>query len=279
MAPTSYADGIGVPVAGPNARRISNRVFNDVEQNLFSHRGISQWGTTWGQFLDHTFGLRAGGASEASIPFDNADPLERFHDDLPVIPFERSGAAPGTGVSTPREQPNLVSSYIEASTVYSDTADRLEWLREGPVDGNLANNGARLLLPGRYLPRRDTRGDPAAAPEMDDLTGELGDRLAVAGEFRGNENIALLATHTLLAREHNRIVSLLPGSRARRATPGRRRPHLQRGGQPAGHLSPHRGDPYRCHSAQASPVQLSRAVQVGCSPHDLERCDRRTHGR
>jgi Animal haem peroxidase len=206
VAPAHYADGAGTPVGGPNTRYLSNRIFNDVEQNLFSERGISQWATTWGQFLDHTFGLRAGGGGEASIPFNNNDPLETFPSDLPFVPFERSA---GTG--TPREQLNTVSSYIEASTVYSDTEDRLEWLREGPVDGNLANNGARLLLPDRYLPRLSTRGDPASAPEMDDATGAMGDRAAVAGEFRGNENIALLATHTLLAREHNRIVGLLPG--------------------------------------------------------------------
>jgi hypothetical protein len=211
VAPADYADGIGVPVAGPNARYVSNRVFNDAGQDLFSRHGVSQWAATWGQFLDHTFGLRVSSDEEAHIPFDNTDPLETFPSDLPFVLFERSAAAPGTGVTTPREQPNEVSSYIEASTVYGDTTDRLEWLREGPVDGDLANNGARLLMPERYLPRLNTRGDPASAPPMDDATGAMGDRAAVAGEFRGNENIALLATHTLLAREHNRIVARLPG--------------------------------------------------------------------
>jgi hypothetical protein len=211
LAPARYVDGIGAPVGGPNTRYLSNRVFNDVEQNLFSARGVSQWGTTWGQFLDHTFGLRAGGGGGASIPFDNADPLESYPSVLPVVPFDRSDAGAGTGVTTPREQINEVSSYIEASTVYSDSADRLEWLREGQVDGDLTNNGARLLMPEEYLPRLNTRGDAASAPPMDDATGGMGDRAAVAGEFRGNENIGLLATHTLLAREHNRIVGQLPG--------------------------------------------------------------------
>jgi hypothetical protein len=211
LAPAGYTDGVGAPAGGPNARYLSNRVFNDTGQPLFSARGVSQWAATWGQFVDHTFGMRADGDEDAFIPFDNADPLEGFPSVLPGIPFGRSAVAPGTGATSPREQPNLVSSYLDASTVYSDETGRLEWLREGPVDGDLTNNGARLLLPDEYLPRSDYRGAAAAAPPMDDATGALGERAAVAGEFRGNENIGLLASHTLLAREHNRIAGLLPG--------------------------------------------------------------------
>lgn len=212
LAPANYADGVGAPVGGPNARYLSNRLFNDSGRPRFSARGVSQWAATWGQFVDHAFGLRADGDDPRSIPFDNADPLESFPSVMSVIPFSRSAAAPGTGVTTPREQPNLVSSYLDASTVYSDETGRLEWLREGPVDGDITNNGARLLLPEEYLPRLNARGDASTAPPMDDATGGMGERAAVAGEFRGNENIGLLATHTLLAREHNRIVGLLPGS-------------------------------------------------------------------
>ncbi len=51
-----------------------------------------------------------------------------------------------------------------------------------------------------------------------DLMGPLQgtpNKAAVAGDVRANENIALTATHTLFAREHNRIVALL-----RRRAPG-----------------------------------------------------------
>jgi hypothetical protein len=211
VAPARYVDGLNVPVAGPNPRYISNRVFNDTGQRLSSGRGVTQWAATWGQFLDHTFGLRAGGRETQNIPFDNADPLEGFHNDVGVVPFGRSLPVAGTGVTSPREQVNLLNSYVDAFAVYG-SADRLEWMREGPVDGDMSNNGAHLLLPNGMLPRRDERGDPQSSPGMDDATGAMGFGARVAGDFRANENPGLLAVQTLFAREHNRIVDRLPQS-------------------------------------------------------------------
>jgi peroxidase len=214
VAPANYADGIKKPVSGPPTRYVSNRVFNDTNQNLFSENGVTQWGFTWGQFMDHTFGLRQEvGGESAPIAFSAADPLESFTNTFGAIDFTRTPAAPGTGVTTPRQQINTVSSYIDAFSVYGGTNARLEWLREGPVDGNLANNGARLLLaPDGTLPRRTARGNAATAPEMalqGRLMGNAG-KAMVAGDVRANENIALSATHTLFAKEHNRIVNALP---------------------------------------------------------------------
>jgi hypothetical protein len=214
VAPARYADGRGAPVTGPNSRFISNRVFQDLGQNIFSEHRVTQWGWTWAQFLDHTFGLRDENGTAADIPFNSADPLEKFTNTLGVIPFSRSGIAPGTGVTNPRQQINTVNSYLSAWAVYGGTNQRLEWLRDGSVDGNVANNRATLMLPGGYLPRRDTRGDPASAPVMA-IDGRLAahpEKAMVAGDVRANENIALAATHTLFAREHNRIVGLLPST-------------------------------------------------------------------
>jgi hypothetical protein len=213
LAPANYADGVAKPVGGPNTRYVSNRIFNDKSQNLFSENDVSQWGFVWGQFMDHTFGLRQEvGGEDASIPFNSRDRLEEFDNTLGVIPFTRTPAAPGTGVTTPRQQINTVSSYIDGSSVYGDATDRLEWLREGPVNRRLSDNSGLLLLDNGYLPRRDARGNAATAPEMA-LMGRLAatpGRAMVAGDQRANENIALTATHTLFAREHNRIVNALP---------------------------------------------------------------------
>jgi len=216
VAPTNYADGISAMASGPSIRYVSNRVFNDVGQNIFSKDGVTQWGWVWGQFLDHDFGLRDERPAEsAPIGFDQADPLEGFTNDLGSIAFARTLAAPGTGVSTPRQQINTLSSYIDASNVYGVDPKRLEWLRVGPVDGDLSNNGARLMLTANgFLPRVGARGDPSTAPAMDLMGPLVGtpDRAVVAGDVRANENIALTSLHTLFAREHNRIVASLPSS-------------------------------------------------------------------
>jgi hypothetical protein len=215
VAPTNYADGIGSMTSGPATRRVSNRIFNDVGQNLFSENGISQWGWAWGQFMDHDLGLRDETEAEhLPIAFSATDPLERFTNDFGVIDFFRTPAAPGTGVTTPRQQVNTISSFIDASNVYGTTASRLDWLRSGSANGDPTDNAADLMLPGGYLPRKTARGNAATAPTVDLMGALMGtpDRAAVAGDVRANENIALTAIHTLFAREHNRIVSLLPST-------------------------------------------------------------------
>lgn len=208
VAPAAYGDRAGAMAEGPSPRYVSNRIFNDTGQNLFSSRGVTQWGWAWGQFLDHAMGLAQGGTEAADLDFDASDPLETFVNDFGAIEFTRDAA---TG--TPRQQINTVSSYLDAWNVYGGTNERLEWLREGPVDGNLTNNGPHLLLDADgYLPRGDERGDTASAPAMDlmgRLTGTSGEAV-VAGDVRANENIGLTAIHTLFAREHNRIVDALP---------------------------------------------------------------------
>src|SRR3954451_20745010 len=82
VANPAYADGVAAMAAGPSPRYISNRVFNDTGQNVFSEHRLSQWAWIWGQFVDHTIGLRDPRPGEqAALPFDTNDPLERFRDD------------------------------------------------------------------------------------------------------------------------------------------------------------------------------------------------------
>jgi hypothetical protein len=213
IAPAKYADRAGAMVEGPNTRLISNRVFDDIGVNLFSERGASQWVWAWGQFLDHDLGLRDETPGEpAPIGFDADDPLEQFTNDFGDIDFSRTPAAPRVSRSTTRQQINTISSFIDASNVYGTTRARLDWLLDGPVDGNPSNNAATLMLPDGYLPQVSARGDATTAPAVDLMGALMGtpDRAVVAGDVRANENIALTAIQTLFAREHNRIVEALP---------------------------------------------------------------------
>src|SRR5262249_6118954 len=58
VASADYRDDVSSMVSGPSPRAISNRVFNDLGQNIFSENDISQWGWAWGQFIDHDMDLR-----------------------------------------------------------------------------------------------------------------------------------------------------------------------------------------------------------------------------
>src|SRR5439155_4808123 len=217
VASPNYADGISQMVGGPNLRYASNRIFNDIGQNIFSENDLSQMGWLWGQFVDHNMGLRVETPAEsAPIAFNANDPLEQFHNVTGQIDFSRPPAAPGTGPGTgvPRQQINTVDSYIDGDAVYGNSAQRLDWLRVGTLDGDPTNNGARLMLPGNFLPYATARGDVSSAPPMDlmgPLTGNPAGAI-VAGDVRANENIGLTAMQTLFAREHNRIVSQLPST-------------------------------------------------------------------
>jgi peroxidase len=216
VAGPNYADGISGLVAGPSPRYVSNRIFNDIGQNLFSENDISQWGWVWGQFVDHDIGLRdERPAEDASMPYDKGDKLETFSHSRGTLDFSRTPAAPGTGGTSPRQQINTLSSFIDGSGVYGTAAARLDWLRNGSVNGNPADNAASLLMSqGNYLPRVTARGNASTAPSMDLMGGLFATptRAVVAGDVRANENVALTAVHTLFAREHNRIVAALAGA-------------------------------------------------------------------
>ncbi len=207
----NYADGIGELEDRPDERYLSNRIFNDSNQNVFSENGVTHWSFVWGQFLDHTIGNRLTSDEELVIAFDPDDPLEEFTNDLGGITTSRSAAAEGTGVDTPREQVNTISSYIDAWAIYGGAAERLDWLREGSLDGDPTNNSATLLNDDGHLPSVTARAD-AEAPDTDLMGRLFADPTAavVAGDVRVNENIGLTAVQTLFLREHNRIVDELP---------------------------------------------------------------------
>ncbi len=119
-----------------------------------------------------------------------------------VICFNRSiyDPASGSGAGNPRQQLNEITAYIDASNVYGSDAARASALRTNDGSGELLTSDGRML------------------PFNEDGLANAGGTLRsfyLAGDIRANENVALLAMHTLWAREHNRQARLI-----RHASPG-----------------------------------------------------------
>jgi len=194
--PDENGDQIITAPQGENPRTISNELHAQ-SGDVLSERQLTDWIFTWGQFVTHDMDLTLtgtqwnvlsdGSTGNFNIPVtDPGDPL------FPFIPFNRSEFAEGTGENdVRRDVVNSVTSYIDASQVYGSDAERAAALR--------TFEGGKLLLDANgMLPLNDV-GLP-----NDDALG-LGDELFLAGDIRANEQVGLTASHTLFAREHNRL--------------------------------------------------------------------------
>jgi len=131
-------------------------------------------------------------------PLPIAVPLGDLHFDptasgSATIPFNRSIHDPrsGTDRANPREQLNEITGWIDASNVYGSDPERAAALRANDGTGRLATG------PGGLLPDDDGT--------LPNATGGTGETLFVAGDVRANEQLGLIALHTLFVREHNRL--------------------------------------------------------------------------
>ncbi|MEM0969120.1 MAG: peroxidase family protein, partial [Verrucomicrobiota bacterium] len=145
-----------------------------------------------GQFLDHDIDETPA-----------ADPEESFDIDVPagdphfdpnttgqvVIPLNRS--AFDEEESGPRQQINAITAFIDASNVYGSDDARATALRTLDGSGMLKTTTS---LHGPLLPFNEAglHNAPSDDPSF-----------YLAGDVRANEQIALLAMHTLFVREHN----------------------------------------------------------------------------
>jgi hypothetical protein len=186
LAEANFADGVGEMVTDrPDARVVSNIVV-DQEGSEPNTAGASDFLWVWGQFLDHDLDLtRQGNTEPAHIPVPTGDPdFDPQGTGQVTLPFFRATTIVGTGTdeANPREYPNAITGFIDASMVYGSDAARAASLRV---------EGGRLIL--------DENGDMAT-----DANGRI-----LAGDVRAGENQALLSLHAVFAREHNRLVDEL----------------------------------------------------------------------
>ncbi len=184
-----------------NPRVVSNNIVSQSE-SLPSSQNFSSLIFTWGQFLDHDITLTPEGHTEYEpVTLPNNEPL--FTEEMP---FLRSEAMPGTGEDNPRQQINLITSWVDASNVYGSEVSRAAWLRTFQ-DGKLKTSAGNLLpyntTDGEFGSAVDPNAPSMAAPPHAD------DRHFVAGDVRANEQPGLTALHTIFMREHNRICDRL----------------------------------------------------------------------
>ncbi|MGK7939950.1 MAG: peroxidase family protein [Crocosphaera sp.] len=201
LAEPAYEDSISQPRGGnpsslPSVRAISKAMSAQSGSVLNSSR-LSDWVWQWGQFVDHDLDLTPIGESEAfNIPVPTGDqffdPSARGNQ---VIDLNRSEFH--TDTNSVRQQFNEITAYIDASNIYGSDASRTVALRTNDGRGKLiaetAVNGEKLLMFNTIGLPNDTGGNPNSSDFF------------VSGDVRANEQVGLLASHSLFMREHNRI--------------------------------------------------------------------------
>jgi peroxidase len=187
LAAAQYTDGVSSPAGAdrPSARLISNTLSDQTGVDLISDTGMSAMMYAWGQFIDHDLDLtntQAGTSFPISVP--TGDPyFDPNSTGTKTISMSRSVYDPATGTTTPRQQVNAITAWLDGSMVYGSDAATAASLRT--FSGGQLKTSAGNLLP------MDAQGN------------------FLAGDIRVNENPELTSLHTLFMREHNRVAAQL----------------------------------------------------------------------
>lgn len=189
----------------PSARTVSNNVHDQDGYDLPSARGLNQLVFQFGQFLSHDTGLSEPKASfvpdddlgtegneEFNVEVVAGDPDFNFSEISLRRTISISWGKSGTGY---REQINTITAFIDGSNVYGSDDERAHALRTfsgGKLKTQAGPDGD--LLPYNTFGLENASSFPVP-PET----------LFAAGDVRANEQVGLIAFHTLFVREHNRL--------------------------------------------------------------------------
>ena len=192
-AAVDYEDGISTPAGEDrvSAREISNVIVAQTTTEV-NDRGLTDLIWVFGQFIDHDIDLTEGAEPEEefSIEVPAGDVFfDPFGTGEQTISLTRSVFDTDTGTSTdnPREQINEITAFLDGSVVYGSDEVRAAELRT-------FSEGLLKVSDGDLLPFNEAGLDNA---------GGTSDTLFLAGDIRANENVALIAMHTVWVREHN----------------------------------------------------------------------------
>src|SRR5262245_27324094 len=213
-ADAAYIDGLSDPtVDRPSAREISNVIVaQTTPERVISERFMSAMIYGWGQFLDHDIDLTPSNPDEPlDIPVPTGDLFfDPNFSGRQVISFNRSIHNPDTGSTNARQQPNVITAFIDGSMVYGSSTDVADALRTHSGGLLKTSPGADHMIgtPDDLLPYNSApyfSDDQIRALNMANGGPTPNERLFAAGDVRANENIELTSLHTLFVREHNRL--------------------------------------------------------------------------
>jgi hypothetical protein len=226
VAGAAYGDGFdlprGVPLEDegngdvepdeqtlPSAREISNLVHDQGTADRPSQRRLNQLFFQFGQFLSHDTGLSEpngtvatggntglSGNESFNVAVSGSDPDFAFPEISLTRTVSEAASVSPTGV---REQINTITAFIDASNVYGSSqirANALRTFRAGKLKQRTGPDGA-LLPPNSF---GIENANPLHLPETS---------LFAAGDVRANEQVGLIAFHTLFLREHNRLAEVI----------------------------------------------------------------------
>lgn len=187
----AYGDASGTLPArldGTSPRAISQALAAQ-DGSMLSVHGDTNMMWLWGQFLDHD--IDETPIAKPKEPFDisipEGDPwFDPMSSGTVTMALDRSGYRL---VNDRREQVNNITAYIDASMVYGSDGPRAAELRT--LDGT----GRLKTSEGDLMPF-NINGFPTG-PDPTDPT------MFLSGDVRTNENVALIAIHTVFVREHN----------------------------------------------------------------------------
>ncbi|KAB0395097.1 hypothetical protein E2I00_000095, partial [Balaenoptera physalus] len=229
--PAEYEDGLSLPFGWtprktrngfplPLAREVSNKIVGYLNDEGVLDQNRSLLFMQWGQIVDHDLDFAPDtelGSSEYSkvqcdehcIQGDNCFPIMFPCNDPKVktqgkcMPFFRAGFVCPTPPyqSLAREQINALTSFLDASLVYSPEPSLAGRLRDlsSPL-GLMAINQEAQDHGLAYPPFDNKKPSPC---EFINSTACV--PCFLTGDPRASEQILLAISHTLLLREHNRL--------------------------------------------------------------------------
>ncbi|KAM9377184.1 dual oxidase 1 [Pholidichthys leucotaenia] len=209
LVPAHYQDGVYQPVQGPllpNPRRLS-RLLTQGPSGLPSARNHTVLGLFFGYHVAfEIFDSRAPGCPPEfmNIPVPGGDPVfDPTTSGKVLLPFQRGpwDKESGQSPSNPRTQVNLVTTWIDGSSIYGPSTSWSDSLRS--FSGGLLNSGSEWNMPHQG-------GGRLIWSTADPSTGEHGlQGLYELGNAWANENMFTAAEGIIWFRYHNYVASRL----------------------------------------------------------------------